>query len=135
MTFRYDTDGVVDLVNSSGGQYSTAGKWTGDATLKSGLNQWIRGGLNVYWASKQVEIFMEDNAGAWKSIGKYSFRQTATTQVNRLYLGTGPGGTAAQGVSWDSIYMSSTLLPIIPEPISLLMFALSGCLMLRRRRA
>ncbi|MEJ2703960.1 MAG: hypothetical protein P8Z79_16100 [Sedimentisphaerales bacterium] len=115
MTFRYDRSGDINLGNVQNG----IAKWdgTGDPALASALNQFVRGGLNVYWGTKEIEVFMEDVQGQWTSIGTFSFRETNTDQVDRIFLGVGPGGTAQQGVSWDDIVMTSELIEEPPGPV------------------
>jgi hypothetical protein len=108
MTFRYDKSGSINLGNVQ----NNIAKWdgTGEPLLADALNQFVRGGLNVYWSTKKIEVFMETLLGQWKSLGVYSFRETNTSQVDRIFLGSGPGGTALQGVSWDDVVMTSELL-------------------------
>jgi hypothetical protein len=108
MTFRYDRSGNINLGNVQ----NEIAKWdgTGNPALASALNQFVRGGLNVYWDNKKIEVFMEDIQGEWISIGTFSFRETNTNQVDRIFLGVGPGGTELQGVSWDDIVMKSELI-------------------------
>jgi len=129
MTLRYDLNGNIGLSHVQEG----IAKWdgTGDPDLASALNQFVKGGLNVHWATKEIELFTEDTSGNYKSLGVFSFRETNTNQVDRIFLGVGPGGSAAQGVSWDSIVMTSEL---IPEPATLSLLTLGGMLVLRRRR-
>jgi hypothetical protein len=107
-TFRYDRSGSINLSNVQ----NDIARWdgTGDVVLADARNQFVRGGLNVYWSTKKIEVFMETLLGQWKSIGVYSFRETNTDRVDRIFLGVGPGGTALQGVSWDDLVLTSELL-------------------------
>ncbi|HOW73738.1 MAG TPA: discoidin domain-containing protein [Phycisphaerae bacterium] len=108
MTFRYDQSGNINL----GSVQNNIAKWdgTGDPLLAQARNRFMRGGLNVSWSTKKIEVFLETELGRWKSIGVYSFRETNTNLVDRIYLGVGPGGTALQGISWDDLVLTSELL-------------------------
>ncbi|MBN2313697.1 MAG: hypothetical protein JXM79_07185 [Sedimentisphaerales bacterium] len=115
MTFRYDRSGEINLSNVQNGIARWDGK--GNPNLASAVNQFVRGGLNVYWDTKEIEVFMEDVQGQWISIGTFSFRETNMDQIDRIFLGVGPGGTSQQGVSWDDIVMTSELITEPPGPV------------------
>ena len=125
MTLRYDKSGNINL----SGVQNNITKWdgTGDPLLAGALNRFMRGGLNVYWSTQQIEVFLESLAGQWKSIGVYSFRES-TDRVDRIYLGNGPSGTAMQGVSWDDIMMTSELLSETAVTVGTPPYPMSDCI-------